>query len=273
VVTNKDVDAAVLHRFARSDLPLVANFPHPARQSFFSRWSTTYVLDAEKNDEVSDDRRLVEEQITYYRQRAGEYDITSHPPGDPYAPYGNQLIQALHDFSPQGKVLDIACGTGLYTRHLVQHDVDITALDSSPEMLNEARKKITSDRVRFIETDIFSWKPDDQFDIVFFSFWLSHVPPTSFDSYWALVEAALKDDGRVFFMDESEDSFNEEWVSEDEAIAQRKLLDGSVHRLIKIFWNPNELEARLQKLGWSISVHKCGPFLWGEGGKSRSLLI
>ena len=31
------------------------------------------------------DRRLIDEQIAYYRARAAEYDATSQPPGDPLA--------------------------------------------------------------------------------------------------------------------------------------------------------------------------------------------
>src|SRR6266511_3494592 len=31
---------------------------------------------------------------------------------------------------------------------------------------------------RFIRADIFEWVPDRRYDVVFFGFWLSHVPPS-----------------------------------------------------------------------------------------------
>jgi hypothetical protein len=37
---------------------------------------------------------------------------------------------------------------------------------------------------------------------LFFSAWLSHVPPQRFDRFWALVAECLDQNGRVFFIDE-----------------------------------------------------------------------
>jgi hypothetical protein len=36
-------------------------------------------------------------------------------------------------------------------------------------------------------------------NLLFFSFWLSHVPPARFEEFWALVRGALKPEGRAFF--------------------------------------------------------------------------
>jgi hypothetical protein len=30
--------------------------------------------------------------------------------------------------------------------------------------------------VRFVQADLFAWKPDRRYDVAFFGFWLSHVP-------------------------------------------------------------------------------------------------
>ena len=48
----------------------------------------------------SDERRLIDEQIDYYRRRAPEYDRTSAPVEDFLAPQGEQLRDALHAFAP-----------------------------------------------------------------------------------------------------------------------------------------------------------------------------
>lgn len=104
-----------------------------------------------------DEEELILGQIDYYRQRAPEYDETSSPPGNPLTPHGQRIEDALHAFAPAGKVLEIASGTGTWTRHLLEHAFELAALDSSSEMHEQSRKKIRDERVRYIERDVFSW--------------------------------------------------------------------------------------------------------------------
>lgn len=105
---------------------------------------------------MSDDA-LIQEQMEYYRQRAPEYDETSSPSGDPFAPVGEQIEAALRDFRPARKVLEIASGTGTRTRLLLQHADAVTALDAAPEMHEASRTKLgPDDRVRYIEADVLS---------------------------------------------------------------------------------------------------------------------
>jgi hypothetical protein len=44
----------------------------------------------------------------------------------------------------------------------------------------------------------FTWRPKERFDLVFFGFWLSHIPPQLFESFWRLVADSIKPGGRVF---------------------------------------------------------------------------
>lgn len=156
----------------------------------------------------------------------------SSPPGNPLAPHGQRIEDALHAFAPTGTVLEIASGTGTWTRHLLEHASELTALDSSPEMHEQSRKKIRDERVRYIERDVFSWEPDDTYDVVFFANWLSHVPPSAFEKFWAIVERALAPEGRVFFVDEVRDAWRNEDLREEfiqgptVPIVRRPLKDG-----------------------------------------------
>jgi len=92
-----------------------------------------------------DEEELILGQIDYYRQRAPEYDETSSPPGNPLAPHGQRIEDALHAFAPAGKVLEIASGTGTWTRHCSS-----TLLSSLPWiphlrcMSNHARRSETN---------------------------------------------------------------------------------------------------------------------------------
>jgi SAM-dependent methyltransferase len=225
---------------------------------------------------VSDD--IITEQINYYRRRAAEYDVTSSPPDDPLAAFANKIERALQAFRPSGDVLEIASGTGTWTGLLLEHASTVTALDAAPEMHQESCRKLGDDpRVRYIEADVLSWEPDRTYDVVFFANWLSHVPPARFDHFWATVLAATAPEARVFFIDEIGDAWRrEELLREDFVrnhsvpIVRRRLLDGTVFNVVKVFWDPHDLRARLSDLGWEIQVCPIGPFFWAHGMRKPS---
>src|SRR2546421_851916 len=195
--------------------------------------------------------RALRDQIRYYRRRAQEYDRTAKPTGDPMAEQGNELRAALRAFAPSGRVLEIACGTGLYTEELLPFAGEIISLDASPEMLRLARDRIASAKVRFVEADIFSWEPDTPYDVVFFSFWLSHVPPGHLERFWDIVDACLKPDGRVFFMDEGRHfHWREDFLGEGGGAGRRGRLGGSEHPAGEGLWGPSPLPSPLRGVGW-----------------------
>ena len=147
----------------------------------------------------NDQDQLLAEQIAYYRARAPEY-LEGVIPG---AVGGGELEAALDAFRPAGDVLELACGPGTWTQQLLRHAASLTAVDASPEMIAIASSRVgPGSRVCFVEADLFNWTPDRRYDVVFFGFWLSHVPLERFESFWSLVDGALAPTGRVFFADD-----------------------------------------------------------------------
>jgi hypothetical protein len=122
--------------------------------------------------------------------------------------------------------------------------------------------------VQFIEADVFTWRPPRRFDAVFFGFWISHVAEGSFEQFWDLVAAALKPEGQVFFFDDSHRTEVELIEGPSSPIVQRELNDGQQFRVIKIPYEPAQLETRLRAMDWDITVTgTSGPFYWGTGGR------
>jgi demethylmenaquinone methyltransferase/2-methoxy-6-polyprenyl-1,4-benzoquinol methylase len=78
--------------------------------------------------------RLLAEQRAYYDARAPEYDR-----GALLVDGGEELRAALDAFAPASDVLELACGTGVWTAPLLRHADTITAVDASPRMLAFAR--------------------------------------------------------------------------------------------------------------------------------------
>jgi trans-aconitate methyltransferase len=208
--------------------------------------------------------KLLAEQVGYYRARAPEYlEDTLDLPG------GQELARALEAFAPSGHVLELACGPGVWTPQLLRHAKSVTAIDAAPEMLAIARHRVRDARVRFVLADIFTWQSDRRYDVVFFGFWLSHVPLELFDAFWALVDACLAPGGRVFFVDDAYRTPDELVEGAASSTIRRRLRDGSAHRAIKVPHTPHELQARLMRLGWDIKVStSTGPFFWGGGTRA-----
>lgn len=204
---------------------------------------------------------LWREQVAYYRRRAGEYDATAY--GD--LPDADERLAALVEgFRPSGDVLEIACGTGMWTRHLAGHARTLTAVDAAPEMVAEARRRAPS--TTFIVADVLDWTPPRRWDTVFFAFWLSHVPTAAFERFWSVVRAALTDDGRVIFVDDQPAAADAEtYVPGSAELVERQLEDGSRHHLVKLPRAANDLSAHLGRLGWQATVRPVPPgWLAGE---------
>lgn len=212
---------------------------------------------------------LLEEQIAYYRARAGEYDEWflrqgCHDRGPEWNRRWFSEVEAararLGEFHPSGEVLELACGTGFWTAELVRYADRMTAVDASPEVLKINREKVARRKVRYVQADLFDWQPDGRYDVVFFSFWLSHVPPERFEPFWNLVRRALAPGGRVFFVDSlrPETSRN---TGHGDTTTFRKLNDGREFQIYKVFYQPDALLARMVELCWNFSVETTGEYL------------
>jgi demethylmenaquinone methyltransferase/2-methoxy-6-polyprenyl-1,4-benzoquinol methylase len=202
---------------------------------------------------------LLSEQIAYYRTRAHEYDATypldAHADADARA----ELLTDLEALAPYGRVLELACGTGQWTVELARHATTVTAVDAALEALAICHQRVVAAHVHLVEADLFTWRPRERYDFVFFSAWLSHVPPQRFDAFWALVADCLAPGGRVFVIDELPAvAAVERPAPQQPAPAVRRVAGGQEFRAVKVLYAPDELRARLDALGWNADVRTVG---------------
>ena len=206
---------------------------------------------------------LLAEQAAYYRALAPDY-----PNQAPRLHGGAEMTAALTAFRPTGSVLELACGPGVWTSQLLRHADEVTAVDASPQMLALAAARNDGQRVRFIQADVFRWRPGRRYDAVFFGFWLSHVPPDRFASFWSLVGDCLKPGGRVFFTDDACRTAEELTEGPDSPVITRRTPGGTAYQILKVPYQPAGLERRLRRLGWNITVTATtGPLYWGTGSR------
>jgi demethylmenaquinone methyltransferase/2-methoxy-6-polyprenyl-1,4-benzoquinol methylase len=218
--------------------------------------------------------RLLEEQRHYYRERAleyddwwfrrGRYELEPAAAGRWFADCA-EVESELARFGPAGAVLELACGTGLWTRHLAPRAATLTAVDASAEMIALNRERVGDDAVEYVQADVFDWRPERTYDACFFGFWLSHVPEQRFDEFWAVVRQALSPGGRVFFVDSGRGD-RAHTRSGGGEVELRRLLDGREFRIVKRYHEPRALERRLAGLGFELAVRHTahGSLLYGS---------
>lgn len=195
---------------------------------------------------------IIDDQIEYYRARAGEYDETTASFTDAFTP-AKTMLKELGRFD---HILELACGTGFWTESLLQMGRTVTALDAAPEMLEIARKRLGEDHTTYQQADLFRWKPTQEYDLVFFANWLSHVPPESLDDFLSKVRRSVRADGHVAIVDQYAPSNDDKSVAKDEIYAARPLADGRTFTIVKIFCDLNDLKKKLESLGFEIEINQ-----------------
>jgi demethylmenaquinone methyltransferase/2-methoxy-6-polyprenyl-1,4-benzoquinol methylase len=210
---------------------------------------------------------LLQWQIAYYQARASEYDEWFLRQGRyDRGPTQNaqwftevdEVRQQLVRFNPTGEVLELACGTGWWTGQLLQYAHHLTAVDAAAEVLAINRTRYGHHPIDYVQADLFTWRPTRSYDAVFFSFWLSHVPPERFAAFWRSIAEALQPGGRVFFLDslasDSSTARDQAWSPEPTILQSRRLNDGREFEIVKIYYRPEALSAQLRALGWHVTV-------------------
>ena len=90
-----------------------------------------------------------------------------------YLKYANERTQPSYDLISRievtnpSNIMDVGCGPGNSTRVLRQRwpDADIAGMDSSPEMIEKARR--ADPQGQWLLADAASWHPDTRYSIVF----------------------------------------------------------------------------------------------------------
>ena len=223
---------------------------------------------------------VLADQRAFYQARAPEYDEWWQRRGrydlgpDDTVEWNRQVglaAAALGRLEPLGDVLELAGGTGWWTEHLAHTADALTVLDSCDETLTINRQRVRRADVTYLVADIFTWQPERRYDTVFFSFWLSHVPRPLFETFWKLVKSCLRPAGVAFLIDNRDNRRDPSRatpdpyvVDEADEIQQRRLNDGSLHRVVKVFYEPDQLATQLRKLGWIPELMGTSRLIYGS---------
>ena len=200
----------------------------------------------------------------YYSKRAKEYEQIYHR-DDPVMQSELARIKNLLRNSFRNKsVLEIACGTGYWTKAVAQSVDNLTAVDYSVEMLEVAKAKNTG--ANFITDDAFLLENVNRnFIAGFANFWFSHIPKIQINFFLNTFHKKLKPNSTIIMTD---NIYNAEFggelidnANDENTYKNRTLKDGASYQIIKNYYNEEELNTIFRMYSSEIKIH-FGKFYW-----------
>jgi len=196
--------------------------------------------------------------VTYYRQRANEYERVYAKPerqGD------LARLRAIIGAALAGRhVLELSCGTGYWTEAIAPVAESVLACDISPEVLQIARgKSWDSAEIEFLQADSYTL-PDFErrFSAAFSGFWWSHIPKRRIQVFLADLHSRLEHGAKVVFVDNRYVEGSSTAISrvdeEGDSFQQRRLQDGSIHEVLKNFPSEEELLRAVSAVALSVEI-------------------
>ncbi len=189
---------------------------------------------------------------SYYAARASEYDRVY------LKPERQTDLRAIERWLPPkfaaARVIEIACGTGYWTRFIAPVAARVLALDAAPETLAIARQRVAAGKVDFRLGDAYALPQDaGRFDAAFAGFWFSHIPKARRREFLLGLAARLAPGAKVVLLDnlyvEGSSSPLSARDADGNTFQTRRLADGSTHTVLKNFPAEAELLELVADLG------------------------
>ena len=132
----------------------------------------------------------MKERKNFWDRNAGRYDRFMRKDGAAY----DEMYELIRPIVRHKTVLELATGTGLIAKHIVNAAAHIEATDASPEMIAEAKRDNRSAKLHFSVQDMFRLPyAEESFDVVIVSNALHIVPQP--EKALQEIKRVLKDDG------------------------------------------------------------------------------
>lgn len=190
--------------------------------------------------------------VDYYRKRAEQSSETYGPPEiqQDFAWIAEWLQQNVAGRD----VLEVACGTGHWTKVAATSARSVVSSDISWDLVHAARQKTNSPRVDFMVADAFTLPvTSNAFNCGMAHFLLSHVRRTEVRPFIGTFGRSLKNAGRLLFTDTKwVDGYRPPPVRRDEdgnTYDLRTLKDGSRFEILKNYFTKTDWEQHLAPFG------------------------
>ncbi len=184
----------------------------------------------------------------YYSRRAPEYERIYFRDVPERRKEIDDEVVYLRDLAAGKDVLELACGTGYWTKVMAETANSIVAMDLSFEMIAQSRLKEYVSPPFFVQGDLTRIPAADRaFDLVVLGFWFSHQSKQEYEPFFDRISRPLRAGGRIWLIDNNPPA---EGPTSDSAgideygnnYKQRVLESGDEFVILKNYFERAELE-------------------------------
>ena len=204
--------------------------------------------------------------LEYYQQRAAEYEKVY------VKPERQADLQSLRTIVPayfsERRVLEVACGTGYWTRPVSACATSVVAIDLAAETLDVARAQTERDaRIDYRIGDAFDLAGvSGTFDAGLVAFWWSHVTIAALHGFLTGLHKRLGAGATVLVMDNTYVDGSNHPITRTDAEGntyQRRTLDsGATYEVLKNFPSPAAVRRAVVDAGGNEPAVTVLPYFW-----------
>jgi ubiquinone/menaquinone biosynthesis C-methylase UbiE len=205
-------------------------------------------------------KRGHDDLIDYYAQRAHEGErFREKPERQEDLRFIRGLIK---HFFRNHHVLEVACGTGYWTEVISTVALSVLAIDVNEGVLELAkRRSYPKNRVSFQVANAYCLEHiGRKFTAAFVGFWWSHIPRSKLHSFLQGLHSCLTSGSQVLMIDNLFIKGNSYPIShrdvEGNTYQDRALADGTVHRVLKNFYDGKEIVAVVESCATNVEFTK-----------------
>ena len=183
-----------------------------------------------------DPMRVIDDTIRYYAARAKEYDRTAGYEDIVSETIRYKMKVSFRRVLKGRRILEIACGTGYWTRVIATTARKVLATDINEGMLELAKHRLSGFRnVQFRKADAYTLEGvKGPFDSAFSHWWWSHVPRAMLRPFLENLHKRLEPGSFVLFTDHlTSHEPKRRRNSRGDIFEERKLENGKRYRIIK----------------------------------------
>jgi SAM-dependent methyltransferase len=199
---------------------------------------------------------LADEVTRYYAARAPMYDETAGFT-DPEAEQLRKPVKSRYREIFKGhSVLEIACGTGYWTKVIGEVAESVLAVDINPSVIDIARSRCKHlANVTFQIADAYTLNDiPPGFSAAIGIWWWSHMPKARINAFLTTLHSKLSPGAPVLFADHIPYKRNIiQSASDEDSLEERLLPDGRSFMVIKNFTTENEVVHALADIADNIT--------------------